>query len=78
MRTIAQTRFEKMLHQFFSLPLDQRNQFLDKQIDQMQQRMARFQAYIQTETGNQTGSQQGRWNHRNANPTTMLQHRVNR
>lgn len=32
MRTIGQTRFQEMLHHFFSLPLDQRNKFLDKQI----------------------------------------------
>jgi hypothetical protein len=76
MRTIGQTRFQEMLHHFFSLPLDQRNKFLDKQIAQMQQRMARFRAHIQTETGNQNGNQ-GRWRHRNFNPNVMLQHRVN-
>ncbi len=74
-RLIAETRFDSMIKHFFSLPLDQRNQFLDKQIAQMQQRIKFFQARIQTETGNQIHGR-GNWA-RNRTPAEQLQRRAN-
>ena len=76
---IAQARLDKTIHQFFSLPLDQRDQFLDQQIDRMAQRMGNFQGPpLNQDTASDSRAQQGnqwRRGQRNRDPNAVLQRR---
>ncbi|HOL22173.1 MAG TPA: hypothetical protein PLQ41_04890 [bacterium] len=41
-RMVAEARIQKTIDEFFSLPPEKQNEFLDRQIDEMEKRMAEF------------------------------------